>query len=322
MQGKDITDKTRAYAGVDVCKEWLDVCVLGGGREETWRVSNDARGIDALRRRLLGRPPLRVAIEATGRMHLAAWRALAEAGLTVVVLNPFRARRFAEALGRFAKTDAIDARVLALAAERLEAAPAEPPSPARARLRELVALRRGLVADKVAAANRLSGASDPFVRRTLLAAKRSVERRLRRVEAEIEAAIAADPTLARQRAILVSMPGVGPVAAAVLLADLPELGRASDKEIAALVGVAPMNRDSGASTGQRHIRGGRATLRATLSLPAPAASRANPDLKSFRARLRGQHKPHRVVITAVIRKLVILANALIRDDRLWTPAPP
>ena len=173
-------------------------------------------------------------------MHLAVWAALAEAGVAVVVLNPYRARKFADALGRLAKTDAIDARVLALAAERLEAAlPA--PTPARRRLKELTALRRNLVARKVALTNQLAASADAFARRLLVAERVLILRHLALLEAELRACVDTDPALARTYAMLISIPGLGPVSAVALIADLPELGHASDKEIAALLGVAPMN---------------------------------------------------------------------------------
>ena len=321
MQGKDSTDRMPAYVGIDVCKAWLDVCVSQGGRHTAWRVANTGAGLGELIRRLGGFEVCRVALEATGRMHLAAWAALAEAGIAVMVLNPYRARKFADALGRLAKTDAIDARLLALAAERLDTAPSAPPSPGRCRLKALQALRRNLVARKVALANQLAAGVDAFARRLLAAESALVRRHIARLEAELRACVDADPALARFYAILISIPGLGPVSAIALIADLPELGHASDKEIAALVGVAPMNWDLGARRGQRRIKGGRAPLRATLAMAALAAGRANPPLRAFRQRLRAAGKAHLVVLAAVLRKLIVLANALVRDNRLWTPEP-
>lgn len=256
MQGKDSTDKITAYVGIDVCKAWLDVHIAAEGRSIALRVANSAKGIGELKRRLAGFAVRRVALEATGRLHLAVWAALAETGLAVMVLNPYRARKFADALGRLAKTDAIDARVLALAAERLEVAPSEPLSPSRLRLKELQTLRRGLVARRVALANQLGGAADAFARRLLAAEKALIERHLAKLDAELQSCVAADPALARLHAILVSIPGLGSISAILLIAELPELGRATDKEIAALVGVAPMNWDTGASRGRRRIKGG------------------------------------------------------------------
>jgi transposase len=325
MQGKDTTDKIEVYVGIDVSKSRLEVAVVAaagaGAEEEAWRVANSAAGVADLVRRLGRFTVLRAALEPTGRMHLAAWTALAETGIAVVVLNPYRARSFAQANGWLAKTDAIDARMLARAAARLEAAGSPPPSPERRRLRELQALRRNLVTRRGALANQLAATTDRLARRLLATESAMVRRYIARLEAESRGIVEADPALARRFAILVSVPGLGPVSALALIADLPELGHASDKEIAALLGVAPMNRDSGAWRGQRRIKGGRGPLRATLTMAALAASRANPALAVFRARLREAGKPHRVVMTAVLRKLIVMANALVRDGRTWNPEP-
>lgn len=322
MQGKDCTDGFTAYGGIDVCKDWLDVHVAAQGEGVTFRTSNRRAGIAGLVTRMSELGVGRVALEATGRMHLAVWAALAGAGIEVVVLNPYRARKFADALGRLAKTDAIDARLLALAAERLEAAPAAPPSKELRRLKELQALRRNLVGRRVAILNQLADAGEALARRLLAAEKRLIDRHIAKLEAELGAVVMADPALARRYEILVSVPGIGPASAIAMIAELPELGQASDKEIAALVGVAPMNWDSGAQRGRRRIKGGRAPLRAALQMAALAAARANPALRAFRDRLLDNGKPQKVALTAVLRKLVILANTLIRDDRLWTPQRP
>jgi transposase len=322
MQGKDCTDRATAYAGIDVCKAWLDVHVAGDAGESGFRVANTRAGIAELVRRLGRLPVARAALEATGRLHHAAWAALDGAGIAVMVLNPYRARKYADVLGQLAKTDAIDARLLARAAARLDVAPAPAPSPERLRLKELQALRRDLVARRVALMNQRAAATDAWARGLLDTQCRQTERHVGKVEAQLLAMIGADAQLARLHAILVSIPGLGPASAAALIADLPELGEASDKQIAALVGVAPMNHDSGPRRGQRHIKGGRAPLRAALHMAALAAARANPELRAFRQRLLAKGKTHRVALTAVLRKLVVLANALVRDNRLWTPQRP
>ena len=322
MQGKDSTDRITAYVGIDVCKAWLDIHLAAEGRDIPFRVANTPAGIAELLGRLGGFAVRRTALEATGRMHHAVWEALAGAGMPVIVLNPYRARKFADALGQLAKTDAIDARLLALAAERLDLAPTAPPPESLRRLKELQSLRRNLVARRIALMNQLAGTGDALARRLLAREKALIERHITKLEAELLALVEADPDLARTYAILVSIPGIGPVSACALIADLPELGRASEKQIAALVGVAPMNWDSGANRGRRRIKGGRAALRAALTMAALAAARANPELRAFRQRLRSAGKPHRVALTAVLRKLLVLANALVRDDRLWTPEHP
>lgn len=322
IQGKDFTDSATAYAGIDVCKAWLDVHLLGAGRDAGFRVANSAAGIGELLARLDGLPLGRVLLEATGRLHQAVWRALDGAGIAVVEINPYRSRKFADTVGQLAKTDAIDARLLALAAASLALAPTPPKPRNILRLKELQALRRNLVARRVALANQLAAATDRLVRRLLAAEKRTIARHLAEVEAEILAGVEADARLARIHAILVSIPGIASVSACTLIADLPELGTATDKQIAALAGVAPMNWDSGAMRGRRRIKGGRAPLRAALHMAALAAARANPQLKAFRQRLLDKGKSHRTVLTAVLRKLIVLANALVRDDRLWTPIKP
>lgn len=321
MQGKDGADKLAGYAGIDVCKARLDVHVFAAGAQLAFAVPNTAPGVAGLARRLGALGVRRVALEPTGRFHIAAWRALDAAGIAVTAANPHRVRRFAEAIGRLAKTDRVDARVLALAAARLGLPAAPPPSAKMCRIRELHAHRRSLVARRVALTNRSGTAEAPLVRRQIARELRLVRAMLDETEAALHALVSADPGLGRIREILLSIPGIGPASALALIAELPELGRATDKEIAALLGVAPVACDSGASRGRRHIRGGRAPLRAALHMAALAAARANPALKAFRDRLRDKGKPHRVVLTAVLRKLVVLANALVRDDRLWQPKP-
>lgn len=321
IQGKDCTDRLAGYAGVDVCKARLDVHAFSAEGEKACAVPNTKKGMSELVARLGALGVRRVALEPTGRFHIAAWRALDAAGIEVVALNPGRARRYAEAIGKLAKTDAVDARVLALAAARLEVAPSPPPTEKICQIRELHAQRQALVAERVALANRARTAEHPLVRHQIARQMRLVREQTAEVEAALHALVAADPEFTRIYAILLSIPGIGPASALAMIADLPELGHASEKQIAALVGVAPFACDSGAFRGRRHIRGGRAPLRAALHMAALAAARANPALRVFRERLRDKGKPHRVVLTAVLRKLVILANALVRDNRLWMPEP-
>jgi transposase len=322
IQGKTFTDSTQVYAGIDVSKASLELHVLaaeGAGLSRCF--ANTGDGIRALAA-CLGSGPCRVAFEPTGRLHLALWRALDAAGHETVVLNPLRARRFAEMLGQWAKSDAIDARVLARAAAQLDAAPASPPPESRLRIKELHGVRGGFIRTLRAAKNQRHAATDRLARRLLGEQIGLIEAQIAEIEAELARLIAADPVLARRRDILASIPGFGAVSVTALIAELPELGKASDKQIAALLGVAPMNRDSGRWRGQRRIKGGRARLRSTLHMAALAASRYNPPLKAFRDRLAAIGKPAKVTLTAVLRKLIILANALVRDDRLWTPQRP
>ncbi len=322
IQGKTFTDAHQVYAGIDVCKASLDLHVLDpDGDGVSRRFANTPGGIRSLLG-WLGDKPCRVVIEPTGRFHLALWRALDGAEHEVVLLNPLRARRFAEAMGYLAKTDVIDARVLAQAAARLDTAPSSPPSDICLRIKELHGVRCGFVRALTAARNRRGAASDTLARRLLAEHIALIEAHLAEIEAELARLIEADPALARRRDILASIPGLGPVCVTALIAELPELGTASDKQIAALVGVAPFNRDSGRWRGKRKVKGGRAQLRHVLYMAAVTAARFNPALAAFRERLRATGKSNKAAFTAVLRKLVILANALVRDDRLWTLQKP
>lgn len=326
IQGKTISDGTPVYAGVDVSKASLELHVLApeGGREGgglARRFANTAEGIAALLG-CLGPGRCQVAFEPTGRFHLGLWQALHEAGHGAAPYNPYRARRFAEADGKQAKTDAIDARVLARAAARMEL-PALPPPPRNLlRIKELHSLRLGVVGSLRTAKNRKAAAGDALAHRLIDAQIALFEAQRGEIDAELARLIGDDPALARRRDILVSIPGIGPASAAALIADLPELGQLGDKQAAALAGLAPMNDDTGKRSGKRRIKGGRTRLRAALHMAALAAARANPDLKACRDRLKAAGKSAKLTNTAVLRKLVILANALLRDDRLWTPVKP
>jgi transposase len=320
MQGKVHDDAmTAVYVGIDVCKERLDVYLHPLG--ERLAVANDAGGWRHLKRRLASLAPVLVVMEATSKYHRAVHRRLDSAAIPVAVVNPLRARLFAEARGRLGKTDAIDARMLALMAEQLSPHPTAPLSPAAEALQELARARACAVAEKTAIGQRRDVAATAFLRRELAARHAGLKRHIARLEAEIDRIIAADPDLARRREVLLSIPGIGPVTAITLIAGLGELGRCSDKQVASLAGLAPHPKDSGSTQGQRRTGGGRSELRSNLYMAALAAIRANPDLKAFHKRLTGNGKPFKVAITAVMRKLLILANSLIAQNRTWTPTP-
>lgn len=321
MQGKVHAEAMSAvYVGIDVSKERLDVYIHPLG--ERLAVVNDAGGWRQLGHGLARLAPALVVMEATSKYHRSVHRRLHAGRVPVAVVNPLRARLFAEARGQLGKTDAIDARMLALMAEQLAPDPTAPLGPAAEALQELVRARAAAVADKTAVGQRRAAAATPFLRRELARAIASLERHIARLEAEIGRLVAADPDLARRQAVLRSIPGIGPVTANTLIADLAELGRCSDKQIAALAGLAPHPRDSGSSQGQRRTGGGRASLRSSLYMAAVAAIRFNPDLKAFHQRLRDKGKPFKVAITAVMRKLLILANSLIAQNRAWSPTAP
>jgi len=321
MQGKVHDDAMAAvYAGVDVCKERLDVYIHPLG--ERMAVANDVGGWRCLQRRLARLPVALVVMEATSKYHRSVHRRLDAAAIPVAVVNPLRARLFAEARGRLGKTDAIDARMLALMAEQLAPRPTTPLSPEAEAVQELVRARVAAVAEKTAIGQRREVTATPFLRRELAARRASLERHIARLEAEIDRVIAADPDMARRKAVLLSIPGIGPVTAATLIAGLGELGSLSDKQVASIAGLAPHPRDSGAHQGQRRTGGGRSWLRSSLYMAAVAAVRSNPDLKAFHQRLIDNGKPFKVAITAVMRKLLILANSLITQNRTWTPTAP
>jgi transposase len=305
--------------GIDVSKDHLDAHRWPDG--DTLRVGNDAGGHRQLIR-WIGRDVARVVFEPTSRYHRALEGALARAELPAARLHPTRARRFAEASGRLAKTDRVDAAMLARMGALLEPEPDAPPSPLQAELAELDRARAGLQRDRLAAANRASAATLPLVRRIAERAVRAAERAIATIDAAIATLIAGDPLLARKAAILVSIPGLSAISAATVLAEMPEIGALDAGQAASITGVAPMTRQSGRWRGQAHICGGRAALRRALYMPALAAARYNPDLKAVYDRLRAKGKPAKLALTALIRKLIILANALVRDDRTWTKTRP
>ena len=322
MQGKAMPEPNAmpVYVGVDVCKEWLDVHVHPSG--QTLRVSNDRVGLKRLKRMLAPLPVARILMEATGKHHRAAQRSLHAADLAVAVVNPLRARLFAEAAGTIAKTDAIDARLLAVMGAALEPAETAPPPAALEEVCELVNARTAATAERTALSNRLATAGTAFLKAELRRRCDACQRHIERLDAEIERRILAQPDMARRHAILCSIPGIGPITAAIFLAGLAELGTCSAKQAAMLAGVAPVANDSGDKSGRRAIRGGRMPVRNAAYMAALSASRHNPDLAAFAKRLKNAGKRPKIVIVAVMRKLVVLANTLITQNRLWTPIAP
>jgi transposase len=300
-----------------VCKAWLDVYLHPVGHG--FRVPNDRLGLQRLKRELARQPVALLVMEATGKFHREAHRNLHAAGLRVAIVNPLRSRLFAEACGELAKTDAIDARLLALFAESLEPAATSPAPKALEELQELVHARTAAVKEATAVANRHGASRTGFLKAELARRLKALERHIARLETEIARRIANDPALSRRFEILTSIPGIGRIAAIALLADLSELGQLTGKAASLMAGVAPIACDSGERTGQRRIRGGRIQVRTGLYWAAVTAARCNPDLKAFYERLRDAGKTGKVALTAVMRKLVVLANTLLREDRLWEP---
>jgi transposase len=323
MQGKVVSERSAeaaVYVGIDVCKAWLDVYLHPLGVER--RLSNDRRGMVELRRMLAQSQVALVGIEATGKYHREVHRLLDAAGHRVAVVNPLRARLFAEASGVLAKTDRIDARLIALMAEGLRPR-ARPPAPkALEELAELVHARSAASAEAVALTNRLGTAATGFLRAELQRRIRAVETHLVRLEAEIARRLKADPALQRRYQILVSIPGIGPVTAITLIVDLAELGSCSGKAAALMAGLAPIACDSGERKGQRFIRGGRASIRQALYMAAVSILRTKTQLAAFYRRLTAAGKKPKLALTAVMRKMLVLANILLQQNRTWTPEPP
>ena len=307
---------TELSIGVDISKHHLDAACFTSGRQA--RFPNDAAGLAALGRWIgAARQVARLVYEATGRYHARLEEVFA--GWPLVKVNPLRARRFAEACGTRAKTDAVDARMLARMGAQLQLPPDAPVSQAARELRALQTARAGLVRDRIAQIQRAEQAQLPLLKRIAARALSLVERQLAEVEAAIEARIAADPELAGRQKIVASIPGVGPRLSATLVVEMPELGTAPAKKITALAGLAPMTRQSGEWRGKARVSGGRGDVRRALYMPALNAIRHNPDMRRTYERLVAAGKPAKVAIVAVMRKLLILANTLLAEGRPWEP---
>lgn len=308
-----------SYVGVDIAKHHLDVAFPEVTK--VWRTSNDTKGIAAFSRRLQRLEHPHVVCEATGGYTRALTRGLAEQDILLSRINPRQMRDFTRATGRLAKTDAIDAAAILRFAQTMQPPASPAPSQGQQRLTDLVRRRRQLVDAAVQEKQR-----DPLSDISLVTA--SVERHLAFLKAEIAAvdqaiveAIEADPKLAHSAELLRTIPGIGTITAATLIAELPELGSIGNKQIAALVGVAPMNRDSGMHRGEAHIAGGRISARCSLYMATISAIRCNPPISAFYKRLRLEGKKPKVAIVAAMRKLLIVANMIIAHDRLWTNNP-
>ena len=305
---------TETNIGIDISKDHLDVHRLPG--DERRRFDNSKAGHKALIR-WIGDTPARVVYEPTGHYHRALERALAAAGMPIAKVNPRQARRFAEATGNLAKTDALDAAMLTRmgAVLSLEARPV--PSAIINDLRDLRTARNALIKDQVAAQTRAKAITLPLLKRQNAARLKQIEAQREAVDAEINTLIQGDPDLAQRFAILCSIPGIAEVSAAMLLIEMPELGSLDEKQVAALAGLAPIARQSGNWKGKSFIRGGRQQVRQGLYMPALVAIRFNADLKAKYEQLIKAGKAPKQAITAVMRKLIILANALLKKGRKW-----
>ena len=302
------------WIGIEVAKGWLEVACAG--EERTWRVANDGAGIATLVADLTARAPRLIVLEATGGYEPALVAALAVAGLAVAVVNPRQVRDFAKATGQLAKTDALDARVLALFAQRVQPPVRPLPDAHTAALASLLARRRQLIEMRTAEENRR-----PTLPAALLPGLEEhvawLTQQIAALERELDQTIRDSPLWQAKERLLRSVPGIGPVVARTLLAELPELGTLDRQEVAALVGVAPLNADSGTRRGQRRTWGGRAPVRAALYMAVVTAIRCNPCIRPFYQRLIAQGKRPKVALVACMRKLLTMANAMVRDGVRW-----
>lgn len=305
------------FAGIDVSKDSLDVHLRPTG--EAFRVGRDEPGLARVTARLVAAGPALVVLEATGGYEAPVAAALAAAGLPVVVVNPRQVRRFAEATGRLAKTDALDAAALAHFAEAVRPEVRPLPDEATAALAALVARRRQLVEMRTAELNRL-GVAPARLARGIRDHVAWLDRQLGRVDDDLAAAVQASPAWRAKDDLLRGVPGIGAVVSRTLLSELPELGALSRKRVAALVGVAPVARDSGKKAGARSIAGGRAGVRSGLYMAVLSAARYNPVIRAFYQRLRAAGKAIKVAQVAAMRKLLTILNAMVRDNKPWDPA--
>jgi transposase len=310
---------TNSTIGIDVSKDHLDAHRLPDGAAKQF--SNDAAGHKTLIRWIKVIPTDRIVFEATGLYSRAMELALTSAGLPAIKVNPRQARRFAEAIGTLPKTDAVDAAMLARMGKALELSPRPTQSRNILYLKELLLARRSLIKDMTAAKNRQKIGALPLVKKLIDRRIKQIDADIVTIDAEVAELIAQGAELAKRAAILTSIPGIGDLTATILLIEMPELGSIDAKQAASLAGLAPMTQASGTWKGKDHIRGGRAILRNALYMSALVAARFNPDLKRLHQRLTDAGKPPKVAITAVMRKLVVFANALLQKGRQWGQKP-
>jgi len=306
------------YIGIDVAKDRLDVHVRPSG--DAFAVARDGEGIGALVDRLKTLSPSLIVLEATGGFETVVAAALGGAQLPLVVVNPRQIRDFARAAGRLAKTDALDAEVIALYAERMKPELRPLPDEQARHLSELVARRRQIVEMMTMERNRRHMLTSKRLLKSVDRLLKALQKELTELEADLDDTIRGTPAWRDTEELLTSVPGVGDKLARILIADLPELGRLSRRQLALLVGVAPINRDSGTMRGRRTIWAGRAKVRATLYMAALVASRHNKTLKSFYQRLLQAGKPKKLALVAVMRKLLTILNAIVRDKTPWQNA--
>jgi transposase len=304
------------YVGIDVSKNQLDIAVRPAG--DTWSMPNDVSGITEVVQGLAQLHPALVVLEATGGLQMPLAAALATAGLPLAMVNPRQVRDFARAIGRLAKTDRLDAQVLAHFAEAVRPTPYPLPDAQTQELTALLTRRHQVVEMLTAEKNRLRSARE-LVHRRVQDHICWLEQELADLDDDLERTLRKSPLWREKDNLLRSVPGIGRVVSITLLADLPELGTLSRHQIAALVGVAPLNRDSGRFRGKRMVWGGRARVRAALYMAALTASRYNPIIKAFYHRLCEAGKARKVALTTCMRKLLIILNSIVKHRQTWSP---
>lgn len=306
------------FVGIDIAKDRLDICCLPSG--DSWSTATDPASLEAVACRLKELPVELVVLEASGGWERRPLASLVAADLPAALVNPRQVRDFARATGLLAKTDRIDAAVLARFGQTLRPQPRPLPEPGRGKLRALLTRRRQLIAMRSAEKTRRTQCHDPDIQAAIAEMILHLDRLVTDLEKRCKTLICATPDLAKLNALLRSLPGIGPIASATLIAELPEIGRLNRRQVAALAGVAPFNRDSGTKRGKRCIWGGRAGLRKTLYMAALSASQHNPTFASFYNRLAEKGKHHKSARTAVVRKMLTTANAMVRDQKSFLQA--
>ena len=306
------------YVGIDVSKAWLDIAVEPS--REAWRSENSDQGISKLIHRLMASEPKCIVVEATGGYEAKLVTRLCEAKLAVARVNPGRVRKFAQGLNWLAKTDKIDARLLAWFGQRANPRLTQLPDEQEKRLGVLVKRRKQVLELLVAEQNHMENA-DPEVIQFIQTSLAMLQRQLDELEQAIHSLIDQTPSLKSRQDLLLSVPGVGKITSATLTSQLPELGSCTRKEIAALVGLAPFSHDSGRMRGKRFIKGGRSSIRSVLYMATLTATRCNPVIKAFYQRLLRAGKVFKVALVACMRRLLIILNAMIRDVQPWKPVP-
>jgi transposase len=306
-------DEGKRYIGIDISKEYLDIAI--GGTDRKWRAENNTGGIQRVIKRLKKESPLQVVFEATGGFELELWSALTEAELEASPVNPRQVRDFAKAKGILAKTDTIDAKVLAEYGQAME--PRVMAFPDTRELKELIARRNQISAMITSEKNRIQTVRGVQVRENIMINIKWLEKLLAEIDEDLNKLIKENPEWNERVEILKSTPGVGKVTATTLLAEFPELGTLNRHEVAALAGVAPLNRDSGRMRGKRTCWGGRASVRKAVYMAALVASRYNPVIRGLYQRLIEAGKPKKVALTACMRKLLIILNAMLKYKTTW-----